>query len=58
MVPERCLPLALERLLARPEGILVRSNCFPFRPNGVTIRSQGTNAPVKTLEVDETVARR
>ena len=27
-----------------------RSNCFPFRPNGVTIRSQGTKAPVKTLE--------
>src|SRR4029077_9779506 len=23
---------------------------FPFRPNGVTIRSQGTKAPVKTLE--------
>src|SRR5882724_5087796 len=23
----------------------------PFRPNGVTIRSQGTKAPVKTLEV-------
>ena len=28
-----------------------RSNCFPFRPNGVTIRSQGTKAPVETLEV-------
>ena len=27
-----------------------RSNCFPFRPNGVTIRRQGTKAPVKTLE--------
>lgn len=27
-----------------------RSNCFPFRPNGVTIRSQGTKAPVETLE--------
>jgi hypothetical protein len=26
------------------------ANCFPFRPNGVTIRSQGTKAPVKTLE--------
>jgi hypothetical protein len=28
-----------------------RSNCFPFRPNGVTIRRQGTKAPVKTLEL-------
>jgi hypothetical protein len=27
-----------------------RSNCFPVRPNGVTIRRQGTKAPVKTLE--------
>ena len=26
-----------------------RSDCFPLRPNGVTIRSQGTKAPVKTL---------
>ena len=26
------------------------SNCFPVRPNGVTIRRQGTKAPVKTLE--------
>src|ERR1700731_4769836 len=26
-----------------------RSNCFPVRPNGVTIRRQGTKAPVKTL---------
>ena len=56
------MPLALERLLARPEGILVnpaecgeigpdysarqvpqwsarRSNCFPFRPNGVIGRA-------------------
>jgi len=24
--------------------------CFPVRPNGVTIRRQGTKAPVKTLE--------
>ena len=28
-----------------------RSNCFPFRPNGVTITSQGTKAPVETLEI-------
>ena len=28
-----------------------RSDCFPFRPNGITIRSQGTKAPVKTLEI-------
>jgi len=27
-----------------------RSNCFPFRPNGITISSQGTKAPVKTLK--------
>ena len=27
-----------------------RSNCFPVRPNGVTIRRRGTKAPVKTLE--------
>ena len=27
-----------------------RANRSPFRPNGVTIRSQGTKAPVKTLE--------
>src|SRR6266403_2079463 len=27
-----------------------RSNCFRVRPNGVTIRRQGTKAPVKTLE--------
>ena len=27
-----------------------RFNCFPFRPNGVTIRSQGTKAPVEILE--------
>jgi len=27
-----------------------RSNCFPVRPNGITIRRQGTKAPVKTLE--------
>jgi hypothetical protein len=26
-----------------------RSNCFPVRPNGVTIRRQGTKAPVKTF---------
>src|SRR5882762_4806149 len=75
MVPERCLTLALERLLAsRLEGILVNPvECgeiglhllraasssmrrlgalivSPFCPNGVTIRSQGTKAPVKTLE--------
>src|SRR6266550_5241202 len=75
MVPERCLTLALERLLARRPGLhprqsgrarrngprsiprgkfpnasARRSNCFPFRPNGVTIRSQGTKAQVKTLE--------
>jgi hypothetical protein len=67
MVPERCLILALEQLLARrPEGILVeprsiprgkflnasarRSNCFPFRPNSVAIRSQGTQASAKALE--------
>jgi len=30
------------------------ANCFPpFRPNGVTIRSQGTKAPVKTLEAQD-----
>jgi hypothetical protein len=55
MVPWRCLTLALERLLARrPDGILVNPAepiVSPFRPNGVTIRSQGTKAPVKTLEV-------
>jgi hypothetical protein len=34
-----------------------RSNGFPFRPNGVTIKHQGTKAAVKTLEI-ETVARR
>src|SRR6266852_956836 len=54
MVPWRCLTLALERLLARrPDGILVNPAepiVSPFRPNGVTIRSQGTKAPVKTLE--------
>jgi hypothetical protein len=54
MVPERRLTLALERLLARrPDGILVNPAepiVSPFRPNGVTIRSQGTKAPVKTLE--------
>ena len=54
MVPWRCLTLALERLLARPPGWHPRqsgrANRFPFRPNGVTIRSQGTKAPVKTLE--------
>ena len=33
-----------------PNASARRSNCFPFRPNGVTIRSQGTKAPVKTLE--------
>jgi hypothetical protein len=28
-----------------------RSNRFPVRPNGITIRRQGTKAPVKTLEL-------
>jgi hypothetical protein len=65
MVPERCLTLALERLLARhailvnpvergemgPDRRLGAANVSLFRPNGVTIRSQGTKAPVKTLEV-------
>src|ERR1700676_2296669 len=54
MVPWRCLTLALERLLARRrDGILVNPAepiVSPFPPNGVTIRSQGTKAPVKTLE--------
>src|SRR6202163_4130327 len=57
MVPWRCLTLALERLLARrPDGILVNPAepiVSPFRPNGVTIRSQGTKAPVKTLEAQD-----
>ena len=34
MVPERCLPLALERLLARPEGILVNpAECGEIGPD-------------------------
>ena len=77
MVPERCLTLALERLLARRPGLHPRQSgrtrrngprsiprqvpqCVgsapivsPFRPNGVTIRSQGTKAPVKTLEAQD-----
>ncbi len=36
-----------------PNASARRSNCFPFRPNGVTIRSQGTKAPVKTLEAQD-----
>jgi hypothetical protein len=34
-----------------PQSSARRFNCFPFRPKGVTIRSHGTKAPVKTLEV-------
>src|SRR5258705_11291253 len=34
-----------------PQCVSSALQLFPFRPNGVTIRSQGTNALVKTLEV-------
>src|ERR1700756_2867160 len=34
-----------------PDRRLGAPNVSPFRPNGVTIRSQGTKASVKTLEV-------
>src|SRR5258705_5975470 len=32
-----------------PQCVSSALQLFPFRPNGVTIRSQGTKAPVKTL---------
>ncbi len=63
MVPERCLTLTAGTKASElgvqwpdiPRGKFLnasaeRSNCFPFRPNDVTIRRQGTKAPVKTLE--------
>ena len=33
-----------------PQCVSSARQLFPFGPNGVTIRSQGTKAPVKTLE--------
>jgi len=49
-----CEAKALQRSLPDLRGKFLdasawRSDCFPLRPNGVTIRSQGTKAPVKTL---------
>jgi hypothetical protein len=52
--PEQSFRTWSNDLIFRAAGSSMRqlgaSNCFPFRPNGVTIRSQGTKAPVKTLE--------
>ncbi len=45
MVPERCLTLALERLLARrPEGILVEPRSIPLRAASSSMRRLG--API------------
>jgi hypothetical protein len=38
-------PIYFARQVPRPGAPM-----FPLRPNGITIRSQGTKAPVKTLE--------
>jgi len=40
----------VERSEMGPDRRLGAPNDFPFCPNGVTIRSQGTKAPVKMLE--------
>src|SRR5258705_2881829 len=36
-----------------PQCVGLALDCSPFRPNGITIRSQGTKAPVKTLEAQD-----
>jgi hypothetical protein len=47
----RILVNPVERGEMGPDRRLGAPNVSPFRPNGATIRSQGTKAPVKTLEV-------
>ena len=45
------VPLPSQRTLGASSSMRrLGSNCSPFRPNGVTIRSQGTKAPGKTSE--------
>jgi len=40
-----------------PQCVSSARQLFPFGPNGVTIRSQGANAPVKTLEARDRRSR-